>query len=336
MLIYFTNFFAVIALMALSTSAAAEASEGKDAYAVYLENDSKNIGGPGSDQSYSNGFKFSYIYAEGRVPRWATPMLDRFHVLENQAKWAQVNFALSLGHQIFTPNNTQASELLKEDRPYAAWLYLGFAISLKEKYTEHFIDVDLGTIGPSAQGKQLQNGFHGLIGTNKAHGWRNGLRDEPTLQLFYQKRHKVVSQKNLDFVSYYGSSLGNVLIGGHVGGTARVGIHLPDDFGSSRPSASDGNSFISSRSRYSDSENTYYLFGGVRGNYVNTNIFLDGNSYQESHSVKKLPFTFESEFGFGLRYRSATLVWRFVSKSPELVEKKEFNSFASVSLVYVP
>lgn len=36
----------------------------RQAFALYIENDSRNIGGPGSDQAYSNGFKFSYIFAE--------------------------------------------------------------------------------------------------------------------------------------------------------------------------------------------------------------------------------------------------------------------------------
>lgn len=326
--------FNFICLTFFSINAFAADIEGKDAYAFYLENDSRNIGGPGSDQAYSSGVKFSYIYAQGQIPKWSTPAIDYLHILDNNAKWAKVNFGLSLGHQIFTPNDTQTTELVASDRPYAAWLYLGFAVSLKERNVEHFLEIDLGTIGPSALGEPIQNGFHSLIGSGKTNGWRNGLKDEPTLQVFYQKRHKQVFSQNLDFVPYYGVGLGNVLIGGHAGGIIRLGSYLPDDFGASRPSASDGNSFISASSYSTESKLSYYFFGGARGNYIARNIFLDGNTFHESHEVKKHLFTFETEVGFGLHFYSGTLVWRFVTKSPEFDERKEFNSFASLSFVY--
>jgi lipid A 3-O-deacylase len=310
--------------------------ENKEAYAFYLENDSRNIGGPGSDQAYTNGMKFSYIYAQGKIPKWSNPIIDRFHVLDGESKWARINFGASLGHQMFTPNNTQSIDLITDDRPYAAWLYLGFAVSLKEKYVEHFLEIDLGTVGPSALGEQAQNSFHGVIRSNKASGWSNGLKDEPTLQAFYQKRFKMVVLEYIDFIPYYGAGFGNVLIGGHLGGMIRIGPHLPDDFGVSRPSASDGNSFITSSVRSTESQQSYYFFVSTRGNYVNTNIFLDGNSYQKSHSVKKHPLVFETELGLGLHFDSGIFVWRFVTKSPEFEARNKFSSFASMSFMYVP
>lgn len=325
--------FAVLPLDAANESVVAK---DRDAYALYVENDSRNIGGPGSDQSYTNGVKFSYIYAQGQIPVWSKPFLDRFYFLRDESKWAKVNYGLSLGQQIFTPNNTQTEYLVAADRPYAAWLYAGFGVSLKEKKVENFLELNLGTVGSNALGEQVQNGFHVATKNPTAKGWNNGLKNEPTLQVFYQKRHKTAFSDTLDFIPYYGAALGNVLIGGHVGGLIRFGPHLPDDFGPSRPSASDGNSFISTSSYSSATQPTYDLFGGLRGNYVNKNIFLDGNSYQESHWVKKHPFNFETELGFSLYFKSTSLVWRFVTKSPEFEDVKKPTSFASIGLVYTP
>lgn len=110
-------------------------------------------------------------------------MIDRLHILDNRATWAKINFGMSLGQQIFTPNNTQTDNLITNDRPYAALLYLGFAASLKEKYVEHFFEVDLGLVGPSALGEQAQNNFHGLLAKSKAKGWKNGLKDQSTVQV---------------------------------------------------------------------------------------------------------------------------------------------------------
>ena len=98
---------------------------------------------------------------------------------------SKVNFGLSVGHQIFSPNNTYLTELIPYDRPYAGWLYTGFAVSLKQDDTAQFFEFDIGLIGPSALGKQVQNNFHDLIRTRRAEGWQHSLNDEPTLQLFY-------------------------------------------------------------------------------------------------------------------------------------------------------
>lgn len=304
------------------------------AFALYIENDSRNIGGPGSDQAYTNGLKLSYIYANNQIPRWAEKTALKLNYFDRGISSSKVNFGLSLGHQIFSPNNTDLTELISDDRPYAGWLYTGFAVSLKQDDVAQFFEFDIGLIGPSALGKQVQNNFHDLIQSRRAEGWKNSLNDEPTLQLFYQKRFKYFKSKNLDFFPYYGAALGSVNIGAHIGSLIRIGLNLPDDFGPSRPSASDGDSFVSPINHATTKENGYYGFFGARASAVGRNIFLDGNTFQQSHRVQKKPFVFETEFGFGLLIIPYSLVWRFVTHSVEFDEQTRLVSFASLNFVY--
>lgn len=304
------------------------------AFIFYLENDSRHIGGPGSDQAYTNGFKFSYVYAEDRVPGWASPYARALRSLDYNIQGSKVNYELSLGQQIYTPNNIRTANLISEDRPYAAWLYLGLATSLKEKDVSHLFELDLGMVGPSALGREFQNGYHRMIGISPALGWDNGLHDEPTLQLFYQKRYRTYKVQNLELISYYGGAFGNVYIGAHIGGLLRLGVNLPDDFGPSRPSASDGDSFISTETASKSHPLGYYFFAGIRGNGIARNIFLDGNTFHNSHHVTKLPFGFDTEVGVGTQIFPFALVWRFVVRSPEFKEKRLYNSFAGINLVY--
>lgn len=335
---FFSKKIIISFIILYSSFSNADLQPSKDAIILFAENDSRNIGGPGSDQDYTNGVKLSYIYGHAKIPDWSTSLNKKFNILDNKEKWAQINYGFSIGHQIYTPKNTEISELIKNDRPYAAWLYLGFAVSLKESLIENFFEINIGTIGPSALGQQIQNGFHDLIRCQKANGWGQGLHDEPTLQFFYQKRLKHIISKNLDFISYYGMGLGNVQIGGHLGGMVRLGTTLPDDFGVSRLSAGDGNSFITSpiaqATAKSNDSLKYYVFTSARGSYINRNIFLDGNTFQRSHHIEKKPFIYESEFGFALYSEISSFVWRFVTKSPEFYERKELTSFASISFVY--
>ena len=129
--------------------------------------------------------------------------------------------------------------------------------------------------------------------------------------------------------------MGNVLIGAHTGGLIRFGYNLPDDFGPTRPSATDGDSFVSPPSKDSKFRKSYYVFGGVRGNLVLRNIFLDGNSIRSSHRVTKLPFVHEWEFGTGLQIIPFVVVWSFVTRSPEFEQRKKYSSFASLNFTYL-
>ncbi len=305
-----------------------------EAFVFYIENDARTIGGPGSDQAYSNGFKFSYIYAKDRIPKWAEAPVKKVNVLEKKVENSTVNFGVSLGQQIYTPNNISTQQFLKNDRPYAAWLFLGAMISLKEEKNAHVFELNVGTVGPAALGKEVQNNVHELIDIGKAKGWDNGLKNEVTLQLFYQKRTKLYNLKNLDVVPFYGGGVGNVFVGGHAGCLFRFGINLPADFGPTRPSGSDGDSFVSPGDGPQKKNLSYYVFASGRGNGTARNIFLDGNTFQASHRVKKYPLTFETDFGAGIQYDPYSLVWRFVTKSPEFEERSRFNSFASINFVY--
>ena len=304
------------------------------AFAAYIENDARVLGGPGTDRAYSNGFKFSYIYAQDGAPEWARKPFNIFKFLDNDLDLAKSNFAVSFAQQIYTPNNTALTQLISDDRPYVAWMYLGFGFTFKEEKVAHFLEVDVGTVGPSALGEQVQNDFHDLVHDEHAVGWANGLKDEPTLQLFYQDRYKYLREKYFDFVPYYGAGLGNVQIAIHAGGIVRIGFNLPDDFGPTRPSASDGDSFVSPTGEAGARRNSAYIFGGIRGNAVARNIFLDGNSFRASHKVTKYPFTSDTEVGFGLQFTPMSFVWSFVVRSPEFEQQSKFNSFASINMIY--
>lgn len=316
----------------------AQAKKG-ESFTAYIENDSRNIGGPGSDQSYSNGFRFAYTYSENKVPQWKPFLTDWSKNLQKQFPIDATNFGISLSHQIYTPNDTKTQTPILDDRPYSAWLYVGFTATVQSEAHSHTLELDVGMIGPAALGKQVQNNFHDLIDVEHAEGWANQLNNEPTLQLSYQQRLKFLEFKHdgyryADIIPYYGAALGNVLIAAHGGAIARFGYHLPNDFGPTRPSSADGDAVKDPSS--ADPTETWgtYGFAGARGNAIARNIFLDGNTFQGSPSVTRYPFTMETEFGIGAYYKSWSANWRFVTKSPEFEEKSRVNSFASVSITY--
>ena len=78
----------------------------------------------------------------------------------------------------------------------------------------------------------------------------------------------------VDFIPRIGAALGNVAIYADVGGTARIGKNLRDDFGPPRPRPA----LPGSEAFIGDGSFGWYLFAGVDGQAVGRNIFLDGNT----------------------------------------------------------
>ncbi len=311
-----------------------------EAINLYIENDTRDIGGPGSDNAYSNGFKLSYVAAEDDVPDWTKTAMKRAKWLRDAIQNSNANFGISIGQQIYTPNDIRRADLITDDRPYAAWLYLGFSAQFKNEFQSHSLELDVGLIGPEAAGEPIQNGYHKIIAKYPAEGWKNQLGTELTLQVSYQQRLKFFELKNFaqhkyfDVIPFYGAGAGNVSVDAHIGGMVRFGIALPNDFGPTRPSMSDGDAFLSPLKPIS-SNSSFYVFAAGRGIGVGHNIFLDGNTFRRSHKVTKYPFLLETEVGAVGSYGQWNAAWRFVTRSPEFEQRSVVNSFASISVGYI-
>src|SRR5215510_4610350 len=79
-----------------------------------------------TDRHYTQGFKLSFLQADDVVP----DILMRLSSLIPRAGFGEgaTKFGYQLGQSIFTPANLRASDLLKDDRPYAGWLYTGLIL----------------------------------------------------------------------------------------------------------------------------------------------------------------------------------------------------------------
>ncbi len=329
--------YIIISLCLIFTGIDAIAAS-KKGFTFYLENDSRDIGGPGSDNAYSSGLRISYVSAMNKTPKWADAMMAWPELLDQKIKNDEKNFGLSLGQQLYTPNDIREPRLIINDRPYAAWLYVGFTSHFKSEKRSHSFELDLGVVGPEAQGEYVQNGYHKIIRKYPAEGWSNQLGTEPTLQMTYQQRQQFFElsspskNKYFDVIPFHGLSLGTVAIDAHVGGLLRAGFNLPNDFGPVKAASTEGDVFVSDKKV---NQLSIYSFLGARATGVVRNIFLDGNSFKQSHHVHKIPLVIESEFGFAAEWYDWNLAWRFVTRSPEFTERSDYNSFASIAITHL-
>ena len=93
-----------------------------DTYSVQWENDRI----ANTDRHYTNGFRLSLVSeAVDSDPEWAKDILETIYPFANLRKG---RVGAAFGQSIFTPEDTSATALVVNDRPYAGWLYGGISV----------------------------------------------------------------------------------------------------------------------------------------------------------------------------------------------------------------
>ncbi len=123
-----------------------------------------------SDKYFTDGVNFELAH-----PVFNNKVSDYFLLGFKETPYR--DFSLSFNQDMYTPENTQATEVDSTDRPYAGQLYATYA-----KYTNQFFKgrkitsrLFFGIQGPWALGKQAQNGVHSAINNEPVKGWDNQL-----------------------------------------------------------------------------------------------------------------------------------------------------------------
>ena len=320
---------------------------------VSFMNDNDEYTGTGTDGDYSNGMQFTYLSpvlpeagaaADGGThpARW---LADRLPVFDRPG---HLRWGLSLGHAIFTPGNTFTRFRVTNDRPYAGWLYLGLSLTRADDDGSGDGDrlpgdggvmdnltLDLGVVGPLAQGERVQNDWHTLIGYPETNGWRHQLDNEPGLNLAYQRLWRLTFDDlmpgglEVDVMPRLGGAIGNVATNLMIGGSLRIGRGLDYDFGPPRiGSSAAGRNHFKSRDRIG-----WHLFADAEGRVVGRDIFLDGNSFGGGHSLHSHPFVAEARFGAALTWRWFRLSFSHVYLSPQF-EGGPSQRFGAITLSF--
>jgi len=214
--------------------------------------------------------------------------LERLH----PGEFEQQNMIFSLGQGIYTPTDFTRKDLIEDDRPYAGVLVASFGYNARRGDRLQTTLLTLGVVGPWAQGKQVQNAVHDLLGDEKFQGWDNQLHNEPVVMYTHERMRRWPGDASVnaggwgwDAISHYGGSIGNLETKANFGGEVRFGWKLPDDFGST-PLRPAGENTAPTRGG-KPSGWSWHLFATTDAAWVIRDITLDGNTFRDSHSVDK-------------------------------------------------
>jgi len=343
------SFVLVLVFFGLIATARAEDPEGLNpkekswTLTVLFENDLFR----NTDRYYTNGVKISWISPDlthykdsGKLPDWSLPLIHRLPFVNEPG--LQRNVSFSLGQKIFTPDDTKTETLIKDDRPYAGWLYFGTGFHNKNVRRLDTIEVELGVIGPAALGEESQNTVHRYRGLGEAKGWRHQLKDEPGVAVILERKWRAfqahrASGLGADLITHGGGALGNVFTYLNAGFEMRAGWNVPTDFGTSliRPCGDANSPSDATDPRFSPKKGYgFYLFGALTGRAVLRDIFLDGNTFRDSQSVSKEPFVGDLIIGASLLLHRFKVSYAQISRSKEFKKQDGGSSFGSISFSY--
>jgi hypothetical protein len=305
-------------------------------FTIYFENDYFG----GTDQNYTNGTKLSWQSADlsdwGQTG-WRRGFLEALPFVNHPG--TQKNLGFSLGQNIYTPTDTAAPVPDPEDRPYAGWSYVELTFISKTDVRADIVSIQAGIVGPSSLAEDTQRIVHEWINDDVPAGWDSQLRDEPGVNLVYERRYRLVARTlfdtlGFDLIPHGGFSLGNVQTHANLGATARLGLNLPSDFGVALArGGSIGAAPADDLDPRVNGRLGLFLFAGVDGRAVARDIFLDGNTWKDSASVDKNPLVADLKAGFGLIAGRWQLTGALVHRTKEFdTQPDPWSRFGSVTL----
>ena len=253
----------------------------------------------GKDNKISHGWslqKHSAIAGSWRdlqdVPEFVRYWGSVFPTLSKEGLYRKSGVAI--GQVIQTPDDLSRTDRIEEDVPYAGVLTLQATWYIFNDREFRGFEITAGVAGPPAMGEQVQKTVHELIGSPTPRGWDHQLSTEPVLNLNYMGKEKIYSIGNparfsFDTAINGNIGLGNLFTQASLALELRFGhnipggfVYVPDPIGLSMH-------YLASLQPAAPQAASIYATLVLRGSVFAHNIFIDGNSFTTSHSLKKEP-----------------------------------------------
>ena len=273
-----------------------------------VENDAVSTLKGTSDQYYTSGLRIGWTSGQdalGPIPLFGP----------NVWVGGTTRVSLDLSQSLFTPRQTQLDPPDPRDRPYAGELLLTGSVIHDGDDTRDVVGLSVGSVGPSALGEIVQNGFHNLIGDTPNRGWHYQVQDQPAVNLLVQRTWRLPLADfggiETDVLPSATAAGGDVRTYAQGGAVARIGQGLDSDYGTPRivPGLTGSDAYTATRPL------AWYVFAGADGQAVGYDVSLDGSTFRNhTPSVHRIWDVGEMEAGLAVLWRglrfSYTQTWQ--------------------------
>jgi len=279
----------------------------------------------GSDRYYTDGIFLYYRHALN---------VNESSKLENKV------LGFEMGQKIFNPRSGSIADVNGVDqpglidRPFAAYLYVGSTLNFLYKNESNLkIGAQLGTIGPYAEGKQIQDFVHDNFGFYHPSGWEYQVNNEVELNLSveYNKLLTRGSWADVSLSSY--ANLGNGFTGAGVGPLVRLG-----SFNQLFNSVSTQSTAIRKETVAPLNRHEIFFYYKPMFNYVAYDATIQGGLFDNHAGLEitkdKEPFMFSQQAG--VAFSTARFVFDIAATFHTLDDKEmvQTHQWASVTGLY--
>ncbi len=302
-------------------------ADDKGIFSLVWENDKF----AGTDRDYTNGVRASWLSSEENMPGWTRAVANNLPLAPEGHK----RISVAIGQSMFAPEDLKSTALVAGQQPYAGWLYGSVGLVSDTGKTLDNVLLTVGVVGPLSGAEQTQKFVHRLTDSEKPRGWDNQLENEPGIILTYERKWRGIFEASplgfgMDVTPHVGVNLGNINTDASVGATLRLGYDLPADYGPPRirPSLPGSDFFIPAENAGG------YLFATIGERAVARNIFLDGNTFEDSPSVDKKHLVSSLQVGAAFTYAQTRISYTQVFTSKEYKTQSQGSQFGVLTASY--
>ncbi len=236
-----------------------------------------------NDRYYTNGLFISYRYLSKKTSK----KLDK-KIIEWQ-----------IGHYMYTPYVAIISDVFLHDRPFAAYLYSSYGINYVFKNNQLLnASLQIGVIGSSAFGKELQDFIHNIYNFKEAVGWKYQIKNALgiNLNVDYTKFITKDSSNHFDINWVNTAKIGTIFIDISTGFYGRIGFNPLQKLSNSIAFHTNLNNQKTNYQRKAES----FIYIKPTVSYVLYDATIQGSFLNKGSVVTKdlISLKFELEIGF--------------------------------------
>lgn len=278
-----------IAALALSAGLALIAGESGGTLYVTFDNDFI----ANSDDGYTNGFQLGYVsparasFSDGPVTSGFGHWLDGLPPFDDPAR--QRFIAYSLAQRMFTPQDISRKDVVEDDVPYTGLLVLIGTIAAQSHNHLDTFTITAGVAGEASLAERTQRVIHNTLSSQEAQGWEHQIDNEPLLNLQYEHRWRAWDYRsghtNGDIILSGSGAAGNLMTMATAAVGLRWGHNVPDDFFVPPPFFGEETVGALPYDPQRSGAVAVYLAASVDAAAFANLLYLDGNTFSDSHSV---------------------------------------------------
>jgi lipid A 3-O-deacylase len=331
---------AVLILLATSSNAYSQAP------AVTVQSENDGYRSFDDDDDYTNGLRISLDFS--RAVLWG----HLFSSLQDCSTAPEGSTApcrkttLFVGQNFYSPHDITVPEVQPTERPYSAWLYIGLAARAAQRRRLRTMEIQLGTTGKNAFGKEVQTWWHLRLCkcAPEPRGWQHQVKPVPgVVGVIASWDDRIARERRTrgprpfvfaDVVPYYRVSLGNVFDQGAGGAVARFGYNLQRRWVEKisptvPPSVASLQPTVVSRERNFE----FNLIGALEGRAVAWNALLQHDTHTPKPPLSINRGVVDVETGVALGYRRVSGGFRWIWRSPEF-DGGRWSRFAGLFVTF--